>query len=152
MSKTEEKSNFIEERLIEGEEVIAEAEIHNGIFWQSGAVFLLSLLFFIFVAPQLGMLLFVVTLIMAGVAYARKVVLLLVLTNKRVLVRYGIFQMDVVDLHFDKLESIELERMPTGMAMGYSRVAIQGTGNRYISIPYVSNGAEIRKAYNEIVL
>ena len=77
---------------------------------------------------------------------------MLVLTNKRVLVRYGLLQMEVVDIRFNKIESVELERMPTGMMMGYATIVIMGTGNRYISIPYVANGRRIRRAYNEMVL
>lgn len=143
---------FLEDRLVAGEEVLANAEITKAIYWPSIAVLVISVLFFVFVASNLGILFLVVSALMAGYAAARRKVLLLVLTNKRVLVRYGLLQMDIVDLHFDKLESIELEQMPTGMMMGYSRVVIMGTGNRYISIPYVSNGRKIRKAYNEIVL
>jgi hypothetical protein len=29
---------------------------------------------------------------------------------------------------------------------------ITGTGNRYIAIPYVANGIEIRRAFNEMTL
>lgn len=144
--------DFLEDRLVKGEEVVKQAVIHGAIFWQAIGVFVLSLLTGAFVAYQLGILLLVVSGLMALYAYARSVVMMLVLTNKRVLVRYGLLQMDVVDIRFNKIESIELERMPTGMIMGYSNVVIMGTGNRYISIPYVANGRAIRKAYNEMVL
>ena len=77
---------------------------------------------------------------------------MLVLTNKRVFVRYGILQVDVVDIHFSKIESVELERMPPGFIMGYSNVVIYGTGNRMIVIPYVANGPQVRRAYNELTL
>lgn len=143
---------FLEDRLVKGEKVIRSAVISNAIYWQSVAVLVLALLFGVFVVVELGVLLLVVALLMAGYAAARQKVFMLVLTDKRVLVRYGLLQMDVVDIRFDKIESVELERMPTGMLMGYANVVVMGTGNRYISIPYVSNGRSIRKAYNEMVL
>ena len=77
---------------------------------------------------------------------------MLVVTNKRLLVRYGILQIDAVDIHFDKIESVELERMIPGYIMGYSNIVIMGTGQRYMVIPFVANGPELRRAYNEQVL
>lgn len=141
-----------EERLLTGETVVAQAIIHEGIFWQAAAVFLLSIIVSLFVVMELGVLLAVVSVIMAIYAIIRKEILMLVLTNKRILVRYGMLQIDVVDIHFDKIESLELERMLTGYVMGYSNIVIMGTGQRYIVIPYVANGVEIRRAYNELVL
>lgn len=142
----------VRDRLVDGEDILKTAHIHWGIFWQTGAVFVVALLFCVFVAKELGLMLLIVTVLMGAYAAARRSVYLLVLTNKRMLMRYGILQTDVVDIHFDKIESIELERMPTGYLMGYSNVVIMGTGQRIVIIPYVSNGPEIRKAYSEIVL
>lgn len=141
-----------EERLLPGETILQSAIIHNGIYWTAGAVLVLAVLFSVFIAYQLGVLLALVALLMAVYAYLRKEILMLVVTDKRVLVRYGLLQVDVVDLHFDKIESIELERMLPGYMMGYSNVVIMGTGNRYIVIPYVANGIQIRRTYNEAVL
>lgn len=148
----EKEQGFIEGRLVKGEEVVKSAVIHKAIFWQSIAVLIFAVLVGLFLARELGILLLIVAGLMALYAHARRVVLTFVLTNKRVLVRYGLLQMDVVDIRFDKIESIELERMPTGMMMGYANVVVMGTGNRYISIPYVANGRAIRKAYNDMTL
>jgi membrane protein YdbS with pleckstrin-like domain len=146
------KKDTFEERLLEGEQVVQTAYISQAIFWQSIAVVVLALIVGLFVAKQLGVLLFIVAVMMAGYAALRRSIYLLVLTNKRVFVRYGILQVDVVDIHFAKIESVELERMPTGYLMGYSNVVVTGTGNRHVVIPYVSNGPEIRRAYNELAL
>ena len=81
-----------------------------------------------------------------------KEILLMVLTNKRVLVRYGILQVDVVDMRFSKIESIELERMIPGYILGYANVVLMGTGNRYVVIPFVDNALEFRRAYNKLTL
>lgn len=148
----EKKESDVEERLLEGEEVLAQAVIHWGIYWKSGAVFLLALIFYALVAPELGLLLIAVSILMVLYATIKKKILLLVVTDRRVFVRYGILEVDVVDIHFDKVESIELERMLPGFIMGYSNVVMLGTGQRYIVIPYVANGPQIRRAYNEKVL
>ena len=142
----------IQERLVKGEEVLVQAEIHWGIYWRAIAVFIFSLIVALVFAIELGILLAVVSVLMGSYAIALKNILLMVVTNKRIFSRYGILQVDVVDVHFDKIESIELERMLPGYLFGYSNVVVMGTGNRYIVIPFVSNGVELRRAYNEITL
>ena len=94
----------------------------------------------------------VTAIIMFAYVTLKKEILMLVLTNKRMLFRYGILQVDVVDLRFSKIESVELERMVPGYIMGYANVIIMGTGNRFVVIPYVENGPEIRQAYNSLTL
>lgn len=141
----------VESALVDGEKVVETAEIHAGIYWQSAAVFLLAILVW-FVAAELGIFLAIVSILMFAYNTLKKEILLLVLTNKRIFVRYGILQVDLVDVSFSKIESIELERMPTGFIMGYANVVIMGTGQRYITIPYVANGPAIRQAYNQMTL
>lgn len=144
----------IDSHLIKGEEIVAQAVIHPlGIYWKG----LVVLVFAIVVAlvpfiSMLGFLFAFTAVLMLIYATIKKEVLMLVLTNKRMLFRYGILQVDVVDMRFSKIESVELERMPPGYLMGYSNVVIMGTGNRYVVIPYVANGPEIRQAYNRLTL
>lgn len=138
--------------LVKGEEIVAEAVIHPlGIYWKGIAVLIFGVLLALFVF-ELGVLLAVTAAIMLIYATIKKEILMLVLTNKRMLFRYGILQVDVVDLRFNKIESVELERMPPGYLLGFSNVVIMGTGQRYIVIPYVANGSEIRQAYNRLTL
>lgn len=155
--KTKKKSNVetdseLQERLLKGERVITKAVIHDGIFWQAAVVFVASLLIAFFIVWEIGLLLMCVAVLMALYAAARKSILMLIVTNKRVFARYGLLQIDVVDVHFDKIESVELERMLPGFIMGYANIVIMGTGNRYIVIPYVANARQVRRAYNEQVL
>ena len=78
--------------------------------------------------------------IMLCVAILTQHYLLLVVTNKRVLARYGLLQMDVVDIRLSKVESIDLERMLMGHIFGYSSVVVAGTGQRIIRVPHIANG------------
>ncbi len=141
----------LEDILVEGEEVILASRIHPAIYWK-GTVVLLFGFFLAFSVWELGALLGVFGLLVLAHAIIKKHMLLLVLTNKRVLARYGVLQVDVVNMHFDKIESLELERMLPGYLFGYSNVVIMGTGNRFIVVPYVANGPQFRKAFNEITL
>jgi hypothetical protein len=143
---------LVSERLLKDEVVMASGVVSSGIFWRSAAVFILALVVMILIAHELGIFLGIVAVLMAIHAIILKEVLLLVVTNKRILVRYGILQVDVVDIHFDKVESMELARMLPGFLLGYANVVIMGTGNRYIVMPYIGNAVEIRRSFNEQTL
>ena len=145
-------SRDMQERLVQGEVIVEAAEIHPAVYWKAVAVFVLSVLVALMIAKELGLVLALAGLGMAVHAVLLQKILMMVVTNKRVLVRYGILQVDVVDIHFDKIESIELERMLPGYLFGYANVVIMGTGNRYIVVPFVANALAIRRAYNEQTL
>ena len=158
MSEETKKAGFfkrqgeIDGMLVKGEEIVARADIHPlGIYWKAIAVFIFAVLVGLLVF-ELGILLAITAFAMFVHATLKKEILMLVLTNKRMLFRYGILQVDVVDMRFPKIESVELERMAPGYLMGYSNVVIMGTGQRYVVIPYVGNGPEIRQAYNNLTL
>lgn len=138
--------------LVSGEEVVLRAELHNAIYWKAVAVLFIGFLFLLFVAVPLGILLLVVGAIMLILAIITKHYLLLAITNKRVLARYGLLQMDVVDIRFSKIESIDLERMLPGHIFGYASVVVMGTGQRFIRIPYIANAEAFRRYHNEITL
>ena len=142
----------IESMLTQGEEVVMYSRIHWAIYWKAWAVFLLAFLFLVFIAYELAIVIGVFGVALLMYAVLKKHMLLLVLTNKRIVARYGILQVDVVSMRFKHIESIELERMLPGFLLGYANVVIMGTGNRFIVIPYIENGIAFRRAYNEMVL
>ena len=142
----------IESMLVKGEKVIDQAVISNGIYWKAIAVLIISLIVALLVVVEIGALLAVVSILMFVHAAITQQVLMFVLTDRRVFVRYGILQVDVVDIRFSKMESIELERMLPGYLLGYANLVVMGTGNRYIVIPFVANGVELRKLYNNMTL
>jgi len=152
--QTQKASRFtvdIESMLVEGEQVIEQGRIHAGIYWQSIAVLVIAFLM-LFLVHEFAILLAIVGLIMFAYATLKKEILLFVLTDKRIFVRYGILQVDVVDIRHNKIESIELERMLPGFLLGYATVIVAGTGNRFIAIPYVGNALAIRRSYNRLTL
>jgi len=137
--------------LVKGEEVILRAEIHRALYWRSVVVILIAVFLSLYVIP-LAMIAGVAGAIMLCAAILTQHYLLLVVTNKRVLARYGLLQMDVVDIRLSKIESIDLERMLLGHLFGYSSVVVAGTGQRIIRVPYIANGEVFRRFYNEMAL
>jgi len=149
--KSGKKRAAIEDVLLSGEHVVSRAVIHNGIYWKSLAVLLLSVGAGL-VAFPIGVLLAVTAVLMFIHATLKKEIVFLVLTNKRVFVRTGLLQVEVVDMPLSKIESLDLMRMLTGVLMGYAHIVMTGTGQRVIMVPYVANAAEFRQAYNRVTL
>ena len=141
----------LENMLVKGEEVVLRAEVHKAIYWRSAAVILIAVLLF-FYTPPLAMIAGIAGAIMLCIAILTQHYLLLVVTNKRVLARYGLLQMDVVDIRLSKIESIDLERMLLGHIFGYASVVVAGTGQRIIRVQYIANSEVFRRFYNEMVL
>lgn len=141
----------LERMLVSGEEVILRARLHGAIYWKSVAVIIFALFIFFFI-PPFGILFGIVGVLMLCIAILTQHYLLLAVTNKRVLARYGLLQMDVVDIRLSKIESIDLERMLPGHLFGYASVVVAGTGQRLIRVPYIANAEYFRRYYNEMVL
>lgn len=153
MSQPKSNQNAIlEKMLVKGEEVIVLAQIHPALYWKSVAVLIFAVLMLLIGIVPFFMLFSVVGAIMLCIAILTQHYLLLAVTNKRVLARYGLLQMDVVDIRLSKIESIDLERMLTGHMFGYANVVVMGTGQRVIRIPYISNAEDFRRFYNQMVL
>ncbi|HRC26390.1 MAG TPA: PH domain-containing protein [Alphaproteobacteria bacterium] len=138
--------------LVPGEEILATSRIHAGIYWKSVAVLILGFLL-LFKVFNLGIMFLIVGAGMAAVAWVMRTNLMLVLTNRRVVVRQGLlFWTEGVELRLSQIESVELEKMIPGMVMGYGTVAIAGTGQRTARVPYVANAERLRRAIDEILL
>lgn len=138
--------------MVDGEEVLVKGIVHWAIYWRAWAVLILALLVGVFLAWPLGLLLAVAGLIMLTLAFLTKKFLMLVLTNKRVLTRYGIMMLEVTNIRLQRVESIELERMLPGQLLDYANVVITGTGQRIIRVPFISNARAFRQAYDEMTL
>ncbi len=144
----------VEKMLVSGEEVILRAHFHWAIYWKAIAVVILSLVMFISMPILMPIAILIAScgVVMLIVASLTQHYMLLVVTNKRVLARYGLLQMDVVDIRLSKVESIDLERMLPGHLLGYASVVVLGTGQRMIRVPYIANAEKFRRYYNEMVL
>ena len=152
VKRNRKRKNNIRSMLVEGEEIVEQAVISDAIYWKAIAVLVIAIAVALTVAIELGVVLAIAAIALFVHATLKKEILFFVLTDRRIFARYGILQVDVVDVRFDKIESIELERMVPGYVLGYASLIIMGTGNRFISIPYVSNGLQIRRSYNQLTL
>lgn len=141
----------LSDMLTKDEKLLAQTSIHWGVYWIPAAVIFIGFIIALNVV-EVGGIVMIFGLMLLARAVLHKNLLLCAITNKRVLMRYGILQIDVVDMRFKHIESIELERMLPGLVMGYCTLQIMGTGQRIVRIPYVGNGPDLRRIYNELTL
>lgn len=139
-------------RLVEGEQVLRVSSIHPGIFWKSVFVFIIALLVLPFVFV-LGVMILIVSALMAGVAWLAMRYLGMIVTNRRVVIRRGMpLFSETVELRLSQIESVELMRMLPGAIMGYATVLITGTGSRVIGVPYIAGADAFRAVLDELLV
>jgi len=141
----------IRSMLKENEQVMRIATIHWGIYWK-GLVVLLLGLYLLVVVPNLGMFIIAVALIMLVIAHLTKYYLMLVLTDRRVLIRHGIIQLDTIQIHHRRIESIEIERTIMARLLGYGRVVVSGTGTRNVIVPFIADAEQFRSDIDDVLL
>jgi len=134
--------------LTPDEKIIHHVTISPGIYWKGFAVLTIAILLML-LSPVLGLYLAVVSGIMLLIAHLTKHFLLLAATNKRIIMRAGILNLDVIQLRYSKIESVELAWTLIGQFIGYASVVITGTGSRIIIIPFVKDAIAFRNATNE---
>ncbi len=135
--------------LREGEVVLGRAIISQGIYWKTIAFFVIAIMLLVLATP-LGVLFLGVTLVAFCYAFMVKNALLMIVTNQRVLVRSGIIKVDTVQLRFDRIESVEIQRTIPGQFLNYATIVVTGIGSRLAYIPYAENAVEIRDILNEV--
>lgn len=151
---------ILKSMLLPDEHILLMGEVSAGIYWKSAAMFCLSIVFmalmFSFGLPWQLLLLFGVALsikvlVMSSIAYLRKHYLLLVATDKRVIIRVGIINLEVIQMRYTQIESSEIASTIPGRFFRYSSVFISGTGGQTLAVPYIVNAMEFRKTLTEIL-
>lgn len=136
--------------LREGEAVLARADISQGIYWKALTFFIIALPL-LWVATPLGILFMSVAGVAFAYAFLIRHALLMVVTNQRVLVRSGIIKVDTVQLRYDRIESVEIQRTIPGQFLSYATVIVTGTGSRLAFIPYMANAQHVRDVLDDML-
>lgn len=82
--------------------------------------------------------------IWAGLIYATTEA---VITNKRVVAKYGIISRHTVELNMKRIESIQVQQGILGRICGFGTIVVSGAGNPQGSIPYISNPLKFRRQF-----
>lgn len=142
----------VEDALTKGEKIIKVGRVHWGIFVPVICYLTIAFLVGTFFHPFVGsfiVLLSMVPLVSKGILYLTTA---LVLTNKRVFIKFGYFNKDLIQIRISRLESAHLERPFLGQILGYATVVVLGTGAGSIPVNYIGNGRSFVRALEDITL
>jgi len=138
--------------LQDDEVIVSQSIIHPAIYWKGVAVLVLAVLLLPTFLQNLSLLFLFVGVVMLILAYMTRRYLILLATDKRLIVRSGILYADMIELRYAQVESVELGINIIGQLFGYGSVVVTGTGQRRIIVPYISNALDFRSKVNDILV
>lgn len=141
---------YVEDNLIKQEEIIYRAKIHWFIYGSAIACFMMGVssskaengadtLFFLLAA---AFFLY---------AFITQRSTELVVTNKRVIGKFGFIRRDTIEILHQKIESVKVKQGIFGRMFDYGDVIIQGSGGASSPIKFISKPLEFRKQAMEHV-
>lgn len=75
----------------------------------------------------------------------------LVITNRRIIAKFGLVSRNTFELNLSKIESIRVEQGILGRILNYGDVFVIGTGGSREPIPRIAHPLEFRRRYDEIL-
>ena len=73
----------------------------------------------------------------------------LVVTNRRVIAKFGVIRRRTLEMNLDKIESLQVEQSFWGRVLGFGTLLVRGTGSSLEPIPGIGQPIEFRKAVIE---
>jgi uncharacterized membrane protein YdbT with pleckstrin-like domain len=119
--------SYVDNNLIRDEHVVYETKYHWKIY------FTLQGIFTLFIVPALKQ-------------WSDE----FVVTNKRIIVKTGIFSRRTLEMNLNKIESVNVDQGIVGRMLGYGTITIIGTGGTRESFPDIANAVEFRKRFQEV--
>lgn len=92
---------------------------------------------------------FGIGLIFLTMAYIRYKTTELVITTKRVIVKFGFIRRHTIEINIGKVESIQVEQEVLGRLFNFGTLIISGAGTPQAPIPGISKPMQFRKAFIE---
>jgi uncharacterized membrane protein YdbT with pleckstrin-like domain len=119
--------SYVNKNLIKDENVEYESRLHWKIY------FTLSGLLTLFIYP-----------------YIRQITNEFVITNKRVIVKRGLFARTTFEMNLNKIETVNVEQSIWGRIFGFGTITIVGTGGSREVVPSISKPLEFRRKFQEV--
>lgn len=75
----------------------------------------------------------------------------MVVTNKRVIAKFGLFIQKTFEMNLKKVEGCNLNQGLLGRIFGYASLTVRGTGGGIAPFPYISNYEAFKRKIDEMV-
>jgi uncharacterized membrane protein YdbT with pleckstrin-like domain len=145
--------SYVKRVLQEGEEIRHTASIHWIVYWPGAALMILAAVIFVYGRNKDPSGIFW-SVIAAAVALLALVLLFrewfkwwtteIAVTNRRVIFKEGFIGRKTVEMHMDKIESVDVDQPVLGRILDYGTVTVRGTGSGFEPLPLVAAPIELR--------
>ena len=151
---------FIDENLIPGEQIVYKAEVHWLVYFPAMFNVLLAVLLFLFSkfvmhSHSYLTLLSLVPLLVAAYkavqAYLHCHYTEIVITDKRLIAKFGFIRREMIELPLEKIESVIVEQTVMDRLIDAGSVGARGTGMAMAPVRYIDSPVGFRNALNEAI-
>jgi uncharacterized membrane protein YdbT with pleckstrin-like domain len=73
----------------------------------------------------------------------------LVITNKRLIAKYGLISTHSIEIRFDKIETVRVSQGLMGRILNYGDIIVTGTGSTFDPIRGIASATRFRSALNQ---
>ncbi len=142
--------SYVDSQLLPGENVMYRSKLHWQVFLVPGffAIILLlaSIGSFFSGAKGTGLSLLVLAGLLILVPFLKRANSEFAVTNKRIIVKLGVFTTRTVELLHSKVEAISVNQGLLGKMLGYGGIVVTGTGGTREEFKAVASPLELRRA------
>jgi uncharacterized membrane protein YdbT with pleckstrin-like domain len=127
-------ASYVESVLGSGEQVLHHGRVSAWSqfwWWLAGTVLL----------PAFG-----IGLIFMGIAWIRMRTTELAVTNRRVIVKFGLIRRDTIEIQISRIESVQVHQSVSGRLLGFGTLVFSGAGTPQVSVPQIADPIGFRKA------
>lgn len=128
-------ASYVESVLTKGEKVIYKGKVS---IWSLAPSLLLGLILLSFYG---------VGLLFWAAAAIKYLTTELVITNKRVIAKFGLISRSTIEINLQRIESIQVNQGILGRIFNFGSIVISGTGNPQAPIPGISNPLQFRRKF-----
>jgi uncharacterized membrane protein YdbT with pleckstrin-like domain len=72
-----------------------------------------------------------------------------VITNKRLIAKYGLISTHSIEIRFDKIETVRVSQGLMGRILNYGDIIVTGTGSTFDPIRGIASATRFRTALNQ---
>lgn len=145
---------YIEQNLMEGEQIITRAQLHYIVYWKPALMILAALILFVFqISPDvytyqgyLAAILLVIALISILVIHGNRKY---ILTNRRLIEKVGIIRRESREILLRKCEGVQLSQSIMGRIFDYGTVVVSTTGEAENEYRYIQSPVRFQTLINQ---
>ena len=146
------KMSYIEENLMNGENILYRARLHWVMFLWPVIWFIVAIMFFGrggHAAVTAGCLFILIAIAKAISSFINFAASEFAVTNQRVIAKVGFIRRNSLEVLLGKIEAIQVNQDILGRILGYGSITVSGTGGTRDPFHNISDPLELRRKIQE---